>query len=72
MFVLYVTILLDYTIETTENMMYQVFQLVYTIAVQKQEREESRRERGAASNAAGHSRAHCQPSLCAVDNQTMP
>ena len=78
MFVLYVTILLDYTIETTEQVLYEMFQPVYTIADAKfemtvlidmfvlclrfllcyaiadlkQEREESRREREAASNAA--------------------
>ena len=44
MFVLYVMILLDYTIEMTVYMLYQTFQLVYTIAERKEEMEESRRE----------------------------
>ena len=48
MFVLYVMILLDYTIKTTECVLYQKIQLIYAIA----EKEESRRGRGAASNAA--------------------
>ena len=93
MFVLYVTILLDYTIKTTEQVLYETFQLCFAIADVKfllayaiemtelidmfemtelidmfvlclkfllchaiadlkQEREESRREREAASNAA--------------------
>ena len=40
MFVLYVMILLDYTIKTTECVLYQKIQLIYAIA----EKEESRRE----------------------------
>ena len=48
MFVLYLMILLDYTIKTMEYVLYQKIQLVNTIT----DKVESRRGRGAASNAA--------------------
>ena len=61
MFVLFVTILLDFTIMTTE------YVLAYAIAHQRQEREESRREREEASEPrVAHYCAYCQPSLSAV------